>query len=327
MNLCVGRQSRLAVALLALAITACDTAPPRADSAAGTAVDSMGVAAAEIRTVPLHSRRGVTEASSAAMSTIDPGVVFIINDSGNDATLFALDTAGADRGQWRIEGAANADWEATAVAGCPDRAAASCVYIGDVGDNDGKREQHNIYRVPEPPARDAAFSGTLSAERLPFRYEQGRPDVEAMYVARNGDVFLITKPPMKSATGSLRPALIFRIGANAWGSTSPATATLVDSLSLVPGSAPLRAVTDASLSPDGRHLAVRTYTQVYVYAVDAASGRVDHSIPAAVCDAVPLGEAQGEGITWLDARGRMVFTTEGREPSLRIASCPLPATR
>jgi hypothetical protein len=151
-------------------------------------------------------------------------------------------------------------------------------------------------------------------------------DSEASVIVRNGDIFLVTKQPVKTVTGSLRPALIFRIAADAWGSSAPATAALVDSLSLVPGSAPLRTITDASLSPDGWHLAVRTYTQVYVYAVDPASGRVDHSIPAAVCDAVPLGEAQGEGITWLDSRGRMVFTTEGRDPALRIATCPLPAT-
>ena len=43
-------------------------------------------------------------------------------------------------------------------------------------------------------------------------------------------------------------------------------AALVDSLPIVPGSAPLRLITDAALSPDAKHLAVRTYAQLFVFA-------------------------------------------------------------
>ena len=105
---------------------------------------------------------------------------------------------------------------------------------------------------------------------MTYRYADGPHDVEAMYVARDGTVYLITKRPLKNANGMPREALVFALPPEAW-MHSPATAALVDSVPIAPGSAPMRLITDASLSPNGRLLAVRTYAQVYVFATDAAT--------------------------------------------------------
>jgi hypothetical protein len=101
-------------------------------------------------------------------------------------------------------------------------------------------------------------------------------------------------------------------------------AQLVDSLPIVPGSMPLRLITDASLSPDGRHLAVRTYGQVFVFATDSLIGAINHAVRPSVCDIVSLGEPQGEGVTWANANGRLVFTSEGRRAPLHLGDCPIP---
>jgi hypothetical protein len=198
------------------------------------------------------------------------------------------------------------------------------VYIGDTGDNDGALPERTIYRVAEPQARANRTTGAVDAARLDYTYPDGPRDVEAMYVARNGDTFLISKRPSTDAAGRLRHALVYRIAADAWNARTRATAEIVDSLEIVPGSAPLRVITDAALSPDGKHLAVRTYMQVYVFATDSATGRVDHRVAPSVCNVVSLGEAQGEGITWADDRGRLVLTSEGRTSPLELATCPLP---
>ena len=83
-------------------------------------------------------------------------------------------------------------------------------------------------------------------------------------------------------------------------------------------------VTDASLSPDAHHLVVRTYTQAYVFETDTLTGRVNHSIAPRICELEPLGEAQGEGVTWMNNAGRMAFTSEGKAQPLRLASCGIP---
>lgn len=288
-----------------------------------TGTDSMGASPLAPSAVPIHTRE-LPENSAAAMSRTQPGVLFTINDSGNEPVLFAIDTTGAARGAWRVNGARNVDWEAASIGPCAPDGAPVCVYIGDTGDNDDVRTTVSIYRVAEPRAQAGPVIGMVDAARLDYTYPDGPHDVEAMYVAPNGDTFVISKRPSTDAARHLRPALVFRIPASAWGSRARLVAERVDSLEIVPGSAPLRVVTDAALSPNGKHLAVRTYMQVYVFATDSATGRVDHGVAPSVCNIVSLGEAQGEGIGWADDDGRLVLTSEGRGSPLVLATCPLP---
>jgi hypothetical protein len=294
----------------------------RAQSGSYAETDSMGATPKNITTVPLKAPKELVENSAAAMSLRQPGVLFTINDSGNDPLLFAIDTSGASRGVWRVLGATNVDWESAAVAPCAFATpTSSCVYIGDTGDNNSHHPFRVIYRVREPVA--SGSRDTIRAERLRYVYEDSPHDVEAMYIAPNGDVVLITKRPLGGGGGRLRPALVFSIAASAWRAKGFARATLVDSLPIVPGSAPLRLITDAALSPDAKHVAMRTYAQLFVFAT-LPSGLVDHRVPPSVCNIVPLGEPQGEGVTWADNRGRFVFTSEGRRVPLMLATCPLP---
>jgi hypothetical protein len=283
----------------------------------------MGLSLQNVAMVPLHARQELVENSAAAMSVRQPGVLFTINDSGHDPLLFAVDTTGADRGVWRVSGAMNVDWEAASLGPCGGQESSSapfnCVYIGDTGEN-GPHQSRAIYRLVEPDADGRR--GAVEAEVMLYTYPDQRHDVEAMYVARNGDVVLITKRPITERTGRLRQALVFRIPSSAWSSRSRVVAQLVDSLPIVPGSVPFRLITDASLAPDGHHVAVRTYAQVFIFATDAITGSVDHSVAARVCDLAVLGEAQGEGVSWVNDRGRLVFTSEGRRAPLNLADCP-----
>jgi hypothetical protein len=304
----------------------------RAERAPYVQTDSMGAAPARTRLIRVQARPELTENSAAAMSFSQPGVFFTINDSGNDPLLFALDTAGMDRGVWRVQGATNVDWEAASVGPCGGSRAiipgvampAECVYIGDTGDNAEKRTSRVIYRVPEPKAERPGFTGDVVAEALHYRYPDGAHDVEAMYVPPNGYIYLITKRARRDAAGRLRPALVFVLPPDSWGKPGPVVAQLVDSLPIVPGSAPLRYVTDAALAPDARALAVRTYAQVYTFAADPATGRVRGAIPPAVCNIVALDVWPGEGITWFGRDNKLLLTSEGRGSPIQVVDCPMP---
>jgi len=323
-----GRAIALAGVALSLC-TACERVArvrERWEASAYLGADSMGAMPRDTVTVPLGAPRELVENSAAAMSTRQPGIWFTINDSGNEPQLFALDTTGADRGVWRVLGATNVDWESAAVGPCAAGTPAEpCVYIGDTGDNQARLPLRVIYRTREPVAdgrRD-----TLRADALWYRYPDRPHDVEAMYVAPSGDITLITKRPLTGRTGQPRPALVFTLPAPAWapaGLSRPTEARLVDSLPIVPGSAALRTITDAALSPDARHLAVRTYAQVYIFATDSATGRVNHAVRPSVCNIAELAEELGEGVTWADARGRLVLTSEGAAAPMHLVTCPLP---
>lgn len=200
---------------------------------------------------------------------------------------------------------------------------AACIYIGDVGDNSARRATRVIYRVPEPVARESGFTGSLRPERLEFRYADGPHDVEAMVVAPNGVVALVTKRRLRDAQGRPRPALVFELPPDAWTRSTggPVVAQLVDSLPIVPGSAPGALITDAALSSAGHRLAVRTYRAVHIFVTDSASGRVQRGHPPVICDVTALHERQGEGITWMPGGMHQLLTSEGRRSPMHVIAC------
>ena len=330
-----GRVAGSIVALAAVAAMACGQRDDQPEPFPGWMItaDSMGIPAAEAAVTGHLARDELRESSGVASSTTQPGLLFSINDSGHDPILYATDSTGADRGAWRVTGATNDDWEAIAVGSCAGRdgpnAARSdfeqCVYIGDTGDNAARKPTRTIYRVPEPTAESAGLLGaTPAAARLQYNYPDRPQDVEAMYVGPGGDVVLISKRPAEDGAGRLRPARVYRLSAAAWTEPMPATAELVDSLPIVPGSAPWRAITDAALAPDNRHVAVRTYTQIFTLAADSATGQLITTLPPAVCNVAAL-EVVGEGVAWSGASARLVLTSEGKGAPVHLVSCPTPS--
>jgi hypothetical protein len=330
-----GRAASSIVALAAVAAMACGQQDDRPEPLPGwmLTADSMGVPATQTAVTGHLARDELLESSGVASSTTQSGLLFTINDSGHDPILYATDSTGADRGAWRVTGATNDDWEAIAVGPCagsdgPNAARSvseQCVYIGDTGDNAARKQTRTIYRVSEPTAESAGFLGaTPAAARLQYNYPDGPQDVEAMYVGPGGDVVLISKRPSEDGSGRLRPARVYRLSAAAWTEPMPATAELVDSLPIVPGSAPWRAITDAALAPDNRHVAVRTYTQIFMFAAEPGTGAVVTSTAPAICNVAALGVV-GEGVAWLDALGRLVLTSEGKAASVHVVTCQVPA--
>ncbi|MEP7380912.1 MAG: hypothetical protein ABI910_04455 [Gemmatimonadota bacterium] len=273
------------------------------------------------------------ENSAAAASVSQPGIIFTVNDSGNDPMLFAFDTTGADRGRWRLEGARNRDWETVAVGRCEARGEQWCVFIGDVGDNSLSRPSVTIYRVAEPAPLARGGEGVLTPDVLRARYPDSPHNVETMVVAPDGALLLLTKDVMRSASGGLRPTMMYRLATGAWragaaaAAGAPAAAELVDSLPIVPRSRPGGQVTDAALSPDGHVLAVRTNAQLYAFVVDSATARPLHDRAPAVCDLSALHQRQGEGVgfvRWDGTIGRFALTSEGKREPLWLVNCPLP---
>src|SRR5690606_33898208 len=73
----------------------------------------------------------LAEASGAAASIANPGVIWTIGDSGNPPDLLAIDSAGKLVARAPLVGITNTDWEAISVGPCGDQ---TCVYIADTGD-------------------------------------------------------------------------------------------------------------------------------------------------------------------------------------------------
>ncbi len=270
----------------------------------------------EARQTGRFADRRISESSGVAPSRRTPGVLWTHDDSGEPPYLFATDTTGAVRGTFRVTGATNRDWEDIALGPC---GGSSCLYVADTGDNSERRGVVALYRVPEPSLPDRRpkhVRPTAPAEAVTFRYPDGPHDVEAMWVAPNEDVHLVSK----GRTGRVRH---YRVRAAAWTSRRPVTAELLEALP-IPVRSRLDYVTGAALAPDGRIVAVRSYASVYFFYV-LDTGRLALPPEPRACDVRQLG-IQGEGVGWLD-RDVLVLTSERAilpAGTIAVARCPLP---
>ncbi|WP_158893353.1 hypothetical protein [Amycolatopsis anabasis] len=232
---------------------------------------------------------GLAELSGLAMSARHPGVVYAHNDSGNPAEVFALDTAtGAVRARLSVAGARNVDWEAIAVGA--DDAGRPALFLGDIGDNSGDRQQVTVYRVPEP---EHLATGTVAATAFPVKFADGPRDAESMFIDPKSNRLYVTSK------------VIFLPG-RLYQAPLPLRAGQVNTLTPI-GPAPSWA-TDAAYSPDGRAYVIRSGKPLgsdaaYVY--DAGGDRIATvSLPA---------QEQGESVTYFDRTSLLVGSENDRQ--------------
>jgi len=265
---------------------------------------------AEGERVPI---KGLPEASGVAASRKFPGVLWSHNDSG-EPTLLAFRADGASVGRLWVARAAVEDWEDIGVGPCPD---GSCLYIGDIGDNNAKRGSLMIYRVPEPDSGGDVRSRKTESMRL--TYPDGPKDAEALAVLPNGSLFIVTKGERSSVVLYRTPSPF----------TNGATARLERVATIVEGAQGVGVprhdrITGAGASSDGRWIALRSLSAITFYLTsDLESGRAREAFRY---DVSALHELQGEGVAFGDD-GTIWLMSEGggsgRPGTLAKLTCTL----
>jgi hypothetical protein len=240
----------------------------------------------------------LTEISGVVVSRAQEDVLWVHNDSGGGARVYAISELGVLLGTWEIPGAPSEDWEDIAiesVEGAPDR-----LWIGDTGDNAARdglpmtRESIVIVRIDEPTvARDAGPIEAMVAvfETITLRYPDRARDCEAITVdPGTGDLYVLAK----ENTGI---SDVFVARAPLEGG---ADRTLEPVGTIDPGAS---MVTAADISPDGTELLVRTYRAVLGW--ERAGGEDWSAALMRAGRALPRSpEAQGESVAWASgARG------------------------
>jgi MYXO-CTERM domain-containing protein len=232
------------------------------------------------------------EISGLVVSQTQPDVFWVHNDSGDGPSLYAVNpTDGQLIGTWQVAGADAVDWEDLAGADCDhqDSARGRCLFIADMGNNSKRRTDQVIYRVREPDASsaDGTTRTTETADIFPISYilppdePDPNPDAESLAVHPiTGKLYIVTKEADKGRIlesdppGAPGTPLVFR----------------------VIGEIPLILPDGADISPDGRHLVVRTYGRALEYLI------TDNDVAAAVAQpgtSITLeAEPQGEAIAY-----------------------------
>lgn len=268
-----------------------------------------------------------------AVSRAYPDVLWSHNDSGDGPYLYATDLRGSDRGRLLVAGAFALDWEDMSLGPCPvlfllqprapKSAAATCVYLADTGDNLQVRPFVTVYAIPEPePPENAGdtLGTTRAAAVLHVRYPDGAHDVEAIYVSpRDSALYLVSKGARRGS--AIR---VYRVDRGSWSTRDTtgdvALASLVQTLDITPSPEAGRVVTAAAVRPDGRVVALRTYSEIYLF-YPGVGGRLS---PARERPCSTAGiDSGGEAIDFL-GDSTFVLTSEagGKRPgTINSARC------
>ncbi len=249
----------------------------------------------------------IKESSGLVASRTSPGVYWTHNDSGDGPFIYAFDSRGEKRGVWRVTGARARDWEDIAAGPGPQRQR-QYLFIGDIGDNNERRTEIVVYRVPEPKiaAADARSTKarplhTENAEFIRLQYPDGKHDAEALMVHPvSGDLYIVTKKLFA------RPGVY--VARSPLNTTNVTTLTKLAELEIPSIFGGI--ITGGDISPDGRRVALCDYTRGYELVL--RSGAFFDSIWKEPLQRFALGSRkQGEAIAYrLDGRA-LLATSEG----------------
>ena len=250
--------------------------------------------------------KSVKESSGIAASRRFHGVYWTHNDSGDGPLIYAFDRSGSSKGIWRVTGASARDWEDIA-AGPGPKPGVNYLYIGDIGDNQKKRAEIVVYRVPEPEINAKGLlkgkpAATDQSEAIRLRYPDGSHDAETLLVhPRTGSIYIVTKvafahPRIYEAEAPIKAG-------------PPITLKYVGTLevpSLFGG-----IITGGAISPDGRRVAFCDYIQGYEAVLENANSSFD-TIWKRPLTSISLGSRkQGEAITYRVDGKALLMTSEG----------------
>lgn len=241
--------------------------PPSASSPeSGPSTSASSSTAPSLRVVRLAP--GVNdEASGVAVATTATDRYYLVDDGTGASTLAVVDGQGALITRVQPAGMAAANAEALAAGSCgaavprPDGGTTlSCLYVGDIGDNAGRRPDIVVYRVPEPDLAEFAPGAdpiVVGADEWRYTFPDRPQNAESMLVAPDGSIIVVTKP--KNAA----PHRIYR------GEPGGGELTFVREFA-VPGSPrPMRTILTGNVATDlaatpGRVLLL-TYDDVHEY--------------------------------------------------------------
>lgn len=252
------------------------------------------------------------EVSGLAASRRHPDTLWMLNDGGNDARLYAVGHRGGKLATLRIAGVDNTDWEDIAAFDLDGR---PYLLVADTGDNGGLRRTLQLHVVPEPGTlADAAVAPAWS---IVFRWPDGARDCEAVAVdPASGQVLLVSKkrqPPELFAL-PLRPRGDGTLVARRLGTLAGVPQGDADEVRANPSMARIRSqVTAMDIARDRHAMAVLTYRDVLIYRRRGREGWAEALSRRPAVHPLPW-LPQGEALGWT-ADSRALYATGELSPA------------
>ena len=235
----------------------------------------------------------IPEISGVADSRSFPGHFWCEEDSGNPPVVHLVSRDGTVVRSVFLKGITNRDWEDIGLYN-------GKIFIAETGDNDEKRDEYAFYTFAEPSESSDTVDNVQS---IRFKYPDDSHDAEAFLVdAQSKDIFVITKRDSKSR--------LYKI----------AFPYKTDQLNVAEfvGALPYTGVVSAAISPDGKEILVKTYTNIFYYSRTAGES-IGTSLQKSYKNLPYKMEPKGEAVSFaLDGSGFFTVSEKGFASSVNV---------
>lgn len=317
-----------------------DAQSPETAPAGGTSrvsplfIDPISRGSRGLTLIAKVSNAAIGEMSGLVKSRRFPGVYWVHNDSGDRPRLFAIDRQGnviitdylrnlyygenkePGKELWpglAILSAANVDWEDIAVDD-------DFLYIADLGNNDNARRDMGVYVLYEPNPRAVHESRILKF--LPIRYPEQHNypanewhfDSESLFIA-GGELYFLTKHRQAGKPmGWQKGVNLYRL--------ETAYTDRANILKKIDSNEDITLATGADVSPDGKKLAILSYTGLWVFDKPRFGSRWISGTPRMlVLD--PKITRQVEAVCWDDNETILISNEQRDIYEVKLKQIPL----
>ncbi|MGN6638626.1 MAG: hypothetical protein ACTHJ8_06915 [Mucilaginibacter sp.] len=227
-------------------------------------------------------RTDLLEISGVAASRINPGILYIHNDSGNPDQVYLTNGTGANIGTLNMP-VSNRDWEDIAVGPGPVPGK-YYVYLGDIGDNNSKYSTVHVYRFLEPDLTGMNLPATINitnVDDIELKYPDGPRNAETLMVdPATKDIYIASKQ------SNLSQIYVARYPQS---TTSVTTLTPVVQLYF-------NKATGGDISPDGTEILLRSNELIWYWKLPAGTSISDGLMMQPEVSPYADNEPQGEGV-------------------------------
>lgn len=194
---------------------------------------------------------------NSGIVTLKDSTLWVIEDNGNKDALYKLNFKGELITSFKVKNAKNRDWEDLT------KDSLNNVYIADIGNNNNKRKDLVIYKVPNP---EKESGDKIDAEKIEFYYPEQKKfppkksgklyDAEAIFHS-NGKLFIVTKNRTVPFNGK---ALIYTVP----DSKGKYEAKLVGTINVCKDWKTCQ-ITSIDISPNGKKIVALSYGKLFVF--------------------------------------------------------------
>ncbi len=274
----------------------------------------------QLATLPNSSFK---EISGIAASKKFPGRLYLVNDSGDGGRFYSYETATGNFQTIEIEDFKSFDIEAISVGPCGTD---SCVFIGDVGNNGGKRRE--LIRIVGIKERATYPSIVTPVVHKKLYYPDQPQDAESLVATQNGEFYIFSKKfDGEIDWDGVGPSHIFKTTYSEL--KKPDIGRLEDKGRLHPDHFTLPnnvfTITDAALSPDESAVMFMTYMQGAEMSwpeLVSKMGDATTDIYMKYASLQTIWGVQSEAVTYL-SNNSVVWTyeTADTDPPLLLRNC------